>query len=368
LSSSSKKKPGNSKEIDNRACSQKYSYRNAGVDIYKAGKTIELIKKPVFSTFTENVLNDLTSYAGLFRFDKERFEEPVMVSSTDGVGTKLLLSREMGIYDFIGQDLVGMCINDILCTGAVPLFFLDYIACGKLDPTRIETIVSSMAESCRICETALIGGEIAEMPGMYAEEDIDLAGFAVGVVEKKEILKPSLVSTGDLVLGIPSSGIHSNGFSLIRKIIRDKNLDLDKNYDFQSEGLQVKSLGEALLEPTRLYYNILKKLRSMNIKLNGIAHITGGGFYENINRIIPANTDAEINTGCWKVPGIFKFLQHCGEIDDREMFRVFNMGIGMVIVAEQQHALKIKSAFSSGKEKVIEMGVITEGKGKVILR
>ncbi len=367
MSGTSKEKSGRSKKADNKISGHNHSYRDAGVDIDEAAKAINLIKKPVSSTFTKNVLSNLTSFAGLFRFDKDVFEEPVLVSSTDGVGTKLLVSRETGIYDFIGQDLVGMCINDILCTGAVPLFFLDYIACGRLNLSRIETIVTSMAKSCRACDTSLIGGEIAEMPGMYSDEDIDLAGFAVGVVEKKDILRPSMVSAGDTVLGIPSSGIHSNGFSLIRKIINDKKLDIYKKYDLGSESRQVKTLGELLVEPTRLYYGILKKLRSMDIKLNGIAHITGGGFYENIKRIIPEDTQAQIDTGCWKVPGIFGFFQSHGEIDDREMFRVFNMGIGMVLIADLASASRIKAHFSRGKDRIIEIGKIKKGKGEVIL-
>ena len=367
MSGSRKGEPGKSKKIDNKIFGHSHTYRDAGVDIDEAAEAINQIKKPVFSTFTENVLNNLTSFAGLFKFDKDIFEKPVLVSSTDGVGTKLLISRETGIYDFIGQDLVGMCINDILCTGAVPLFFLDYIACGKLNLPRIRTIVTSMAESCRTCDTSLIGGEIAEMPGMYSDEDIDLAGFAVGVVEKKDILRPSMVSNGDVILGIPSSGIHSNGFSLIRKIISDKKLDIYKKYDFKPASRRDRTLGELLVEPTRLYYGILKKLRSMDIKLKGIAHITGGGFYENIKRIIPEDTQAEIDTGCWKVPGIFRFFQSNGEIDEREMFRVFNMGIGMVLVADPVNASIIKAHFSRGKDRLIEIGRIKKGKGEVIL-
>ena len=367
MSSSSKEKSINYNKPDNKIPGQKYSYRSAGVDIDKAAEAVELIKKPVSSTFTENVLSNLTSYAGMFKFDRDKFKEPVLVSSTDGVGTKLIISRETGIYDFIGQDLVGMCINDILCTGATPLFFLDYIACGKLNPGRIRTIVSSMAESCRICDTALIGGEIAEMPGMYAGEDIDLAGFAVGVIEKEEILDPSMVSTGDLIFGIPSSGVHSNGFSLIRKIIMDKKLDLGARFGLPEKDLRNKNLGEVLLTPTRLYYDILKNIRSMDIRLKGIAHITGGGFYENINRIIPADTDAEIRTDRWTVPGIFRLIQEHGEIEEREMFRVFNMGIGMVVIVEPRYAQEIRSTFFKGKDEVIEIGVITEGKGEVVL-
>lgn len=344
------------------------SYSAAGVDLDRAGKTIELIKKPVSSTFTENVLNDLTSFAGLYSLNKDRFKEPVLVSSTDGVGTKLIVAKDTGVYDSIGQDLVGMCINDILCCGATPLFFLDYIACGKINSENIEVIVSSIAKSCRYCETALIGGELAEMPGMYTEDDIDIAGFAVGVVEKADIIRPEMVSAENIIMGIPSSGVHSNGFSLIRKIIKDCGLDLGQKYEIQGVAGRKETLGRILLTPTRLYFEVLKKIRSLDIKLNGIAHITGGGFFENINRVIPGNVDAEINRGSWEIPGIFRFLQKNGRVDDREMFRVFNMGIGMILITDKAGSKKIRSSLSSIKEKIYKIGIIKKGTGKVVLR
>ncbi len=368
MTGSSKERSTNNKITKGKTSKQTFAYRSAGVDLEKASRALELIKRPVFDTFNENVLNDLTAFGGLFRLEKNKFREPVLVSSTDGVGTKLLIAKETGVYDCIGQDLVGMCTNDILCCGATPLFFLDYIACGKLDPGRIRTIVSSIAKSCKNCESALIGGEVAEMPGLYSEDDIDLAGFAVGVVERKDILNPGRVSVGDAVLGIPSSGIHSNGFSLIRKIIEDRNLKLNKKYDIRGRQYNLKNLGEILLTPTRLYHRILKKIRSMNIKINSMAHITGGGFYENINRIIPDSMNAEVIKDRWEVPGIFDFFQKLGGIADKEMFRVFNMGIGMVLITGLQEADKIKSAFASGDEKIIEIGAVIEGKGKVILK
>ncbi len=306
------------------------------------------------------------------------YKEPVLVSSTDGVGTKLLIARETGIYDHIGQDLVGMCINDILCCGATPLFFLDYIACGKLVPERINTIVSSIASSCIECETSLIGGETAEMPGMYEPGDIDLAGFAVGVVDKKDIINPALVKRGDIVFGIASSGLHSNGFSLVRKIIKDKNIDIneefgpgtDKEHAFGSVSADSKkphSLREVILEPTNLYFKTLKQIKEADIKLSGIAHITGGGFFENINRVIPRENDAVIRSGTWPVPEIFRFLQKMGSVSAEEMFRVFNMGIGMVMLVSKKNAEKLRGISQKLPFKIFEIGAIIEGSGRVII-
>jgi phosphoribosylformylglycinamidine cyclo-ligase len=333
------------------------TYKDSGVDLDAAGEAIKLIKKPVFSTFNRNVLNDLTSYAGLFLFEKDKFKEPVLVSSTDGVGTKLLLARTTGLLDNIGQDLVAMCINDILCCGAVPLFFLDYIACGKLEPQKIETIVQSIAASCRICETALIGGEIAEMPDMYGHGDIDLAGFVVGAVDRQQVIKPDLVKEGDIILGIASSGIHSNGYSLVREIIREKKLSLAGDYKFSAANLSGKNLGEILMEPTKLYFKVSK--------INGMAHITGGGFYENINRVIPGSMDAQIRQGSWEIPEIFKFLQVKGNMAKDEMFRVFNMGIGMVYIISPEYAKMAATIAGQSGETAFNIGQIVKGSGKV---
>ncbi|MBM3712013.1 MAG: phosphoribosylformylglycinamidine cyclo-ligase [Actinobacteria bacterium] len=347
--------------------SDSFTYKNSGVDLNMAGKAIDLIRKPVFSTFTENVLGDLTSYAGLFALDLKKFRQPVLVSSTDGVGTKLLLAKETGIYENIGQDLFGMCLNDILCCGAEPLFFLDYIACGKLEPKKIEIIVNSIAESCKICSTALIGGEIAEMPDMYNSDDIDLAGFIVGIVEKSKIIKSCLVREGDIALGIASSGIHSNGFSLIRKIIKVKGLDLKKNYGFKEMEFSNKSLGKVLLTPTKLYFKLLNLYLSKKLKISGIAHITGGGFYENINRIIPADLDVEIEDGSWQVYEIFKFIQKLGNIKKDEMFRVFNMGIGMVLILNPELEEEAVKLATIAGERAYRIGRVVKGTGRVIL-
>lgn len=354
-------------DVDKKDDLNPVTYKDSGVDLDLAGEAIKLIKKPVFSTFNKNVLNDLTSYAGLFLFEKDKFKEPVLVSSTDGVGTKLLLARATGLLDNIGQDLVAMCINDILCCGAVPLFFLDYIACGKLEPQKIETIVKSIASSCRICETALIGGEIAEMPDMYGHGDIDLAGFAVGVADRQQVIKTDLVKEGDVILGIASSGIHSNGYSLVREIIREKKLSLAGDYKFKAANLSGKNLGEILMEPTKLYFKVSKNFKDRQIKVNGMAHITGGGFYENINRVIPGTMDAQISQGCWAIPEIFNFLQVKGNMAKDEMFRVFNMGIGMVYIISPEYAEKAASIAEESGEAAFRIGQIAKGSGKVLI-
>jgi len=352
---------------------KQYTYADSGVNLDKAGRAIELIKKPVSSTFSKNVLNDLTSYAGLFSFDNKKYREPVLVSSTDGVGTKLLVAKEAGIFTGIGQDLVGMCINDILCCGAMPLFFLDYIACGQLDPEKIKIIVDSIAAGCRECKTALIGGEIAEMPDIYSKDDIDLAGFVVGVVEKARVIKPNLVKKNDIIVGLPSSGVHSNGFSLIRKIIKDKKIKLSQKIDKHGEVKQKSedsgntTLADALLTPTKLYFKVINRLLESGAGIHGIAHITGGGFYENINRIIPKNMDASINPESWEIPSIFDFLQNAGNVSKNEMFRVFNMGIGMVVIIDPADYKKVKKISLLAGEDISRIGIVTEGRGGVII-
>lgn len=334
----------------------RFTYKNSGVDIDAANKMIGMIKKPVFSTFNKNVLNNLGSFSGLYLFEKDNYKNPVLVSSTDGVGTKLILARETGLFDNVGQDLVAMCINDIICCGAKPLFFLDYIACGKLIPEKIQAIVSSIAWSCKECNTVLIGGETAEMPGLYSEDEIDLAGFVVGVVEKDSIINPGMVSAGDLVFGIESSGFHSNGYSLIRKIIKEKNINLKKD-----------NLGEKLMEPTRLYSSFINGALDYGIKINGIANITGGGFYENINRIIPDNMDVKIESASWEVPGPFIYFKEIASIDDCEMFRVFNMGIGMVIIISPGWKDGLLKYSRETNESIYLIGSVQNGSGKVII-
>lgn len=340
---------------------KKISYKDSGVDIDKATEAINLFKDKVFSTFNKNVLNNLTSYAGLFQLDANQCKNPVLVSSTDGVGTKILLAKKLGDFSTIGQDLVAMCVNDILCCGAKPLFFLDYLACGKLEPEKIRIVVESIAQGCNIANAALIGGETAEMPGIYSKDDIDLAGFAVGIVDRNKIITKNLVKQGDVICALSSSGPHSNGYSLIRKVITERNLDLKKDYKITAERL---TLGQILLKPTRIYARILEELIDSGM-VRGLAHITGGGFYENINRIIPENCNARISKGTWEVPEIFKFLQEQACVDEKEMYRVFNMGIGMAIILDKNDVEYARNILSKGKEKLMEIGFITSGNGIV---
>jgi phosphoribosylformylglycinamidine cyclo-ligase len=344
--------------------SKKYSYKSSGVDIDKASDIINQLKETLKSTYSANVISSLSSFSGLFQLDLKNYRYPVLTSSTDGVGTKILLAKKTDCYENIGQDAVAMCINDIICCGAKPLFFLDYIATGKVNEERIKTIIESIARSCRYCDTVLIGGEIAEHPGMCEAEDIDIAGFAVGIVEKSDIINTSLVRKGDIIIGIASSGIHSNGFSLVRRLIADKKLDLQKIYGWTGE----KTLRDLLMTPTKLYYRIIDKIIKSKIEIHGIAHITGGGFYENINRIIPGNMDAYIHEGKWKKPNIFKFLQDMGNIDRDEMFRVFNMGIGMVMITSPGQFSKLERIAGELKEKVYDIGTVKSGNGKVIIK
>ncbi|MGM0366421.1 MAG: phosphoribosylformylglycinamidine cyclo-ligase [Actinomycetota bacterium] len=337
---------------------KKYSYADSGVDIGRADRALEGLKNSITSTFSDRVLNDLSSYAGLFEVDLKGCKRPVLVSSTDGVGTKLLLAKEAGNYTSIGQDLVAMCINDILCCGAVPLFFLDYIACGKINERLIGQIIDSVSASCRTCNTALIGGETAEMPGMYGPDDIDLAGFAVGIVEKGEIISREKVKKEDILIGIGSSGLHSNGFSLIRKIIAEKNIPLKEQFG-------KKTLAAHLLTPTRLYYPLIHRLHTEGVSLHGIAHITGGGFYGNINRILPSGLDACINEGRWPIHPVFRFFMDRAGIDKEEMYNVFNMGIGMVLIAGEEEFKKIERAAGNTGDKAYRIGYINKGSGRV---
>ena len=351
-------------EKDKEKDIKKYSYRSSGVDIDKASNVLGQLKKTIASTFSDKVLSDLSSFSGLFQLDLKGYKNPILTSSTDGVGTKIILAKKLDHYESIGQDAVAMCINDIICCGAKPLFFLDYIACGKVEDKKIKTIIKSIAESCSYCDTVLIGGETAEHPGMSKEDDIDVAGFAVGIIEKSVIINPRLVKRGDIIAGLASSGIHSNGFSLVRKLIEDKQLDLDKKYDWG----RGKSLGNLFLTPTRLYSRAVSKMIKNKVKIHGIAHITGGGFYENINRIIPGNMDASIKEGSWRVPAVFKFLQQLGDIDRDEMFRVFNMGIGMVLIIAPDEFDRTKNIAGDMGEDLYNIGIVTKGNGKVIIK
>ena len=343
---------------------KKYSYSSSGVDIDKASSVLGKLKKTITSTFSNKVLSDLSSFSGLFKLDLGSYKNPILASSTDGVGTKILLAKKLNHYKDIGQDAVAMCINDIICCGAKPLFFLDYIACGKVNEVKIKDIIESISRSCSYCNTVLIGGEIAEHPDMCSEDDIDIAGFAVGIIEEAAIINPGMIKEGDLIIGISSSGIHSNGFSLIRKLIKDKKLNLGKKYNWTGN----VTLGNLLLTPTKLYFKIINRMIESKIKIHGIAHITGGGFYENISRIIPGSMNALIQEGSWGIPAVFNFFQELGNIDKEEMFRVFNMGIGMVIIIPPEQFNKIKNIAEEMGEDIYNIGTITAGDGSVIIK
>ncbi|WP_442860793.1 phosphoribosylformylglycinamidine cyclo-ligase [Alkaliphilus sp. B6464] len=338
------------------------TYKSAGVDVDEGQRAVKLMKEHVKSTFNSNVLADLGGFGGLFSLNINDYKEPVLVSGTDGVGTKLKLAFMMDKHDTIGQDCVAMCVNDILCQGGKPLFFLDYIATGKLVGEKIAQIVGGIAEGCKLAGSALIGGETAEMPGLYKEDEYDLAGFAVGIVDKADIITGKNIEAGDIILALPSSGIHSNGYSLVRKLFFDI-LDM-KTTDYVEEFGQ--TLGEVLLTPTKIYVNqILSLIKDINVK--GICHITGGGFYENIPRILPENVDAKIDIKSWQIPPIFKFIQQKGNISYKEMFSTFNMGVGMAIVVSQEDAQRSMEILKAIGEDVKEIGKIVKGNKQVIL-
>jgi phosphoribosylformylglycinamidine cyclo-ligase len=307
------------------------SYRESGVDIDAGNELVERIKPAVISTMRPEVLTGLGGFGALFELDLNKWRDPLLVSGTDGVGTKLMLARQLGRHDTIGIDLVAMCVNDILTSGAEPLFFLDYFATGKLLLDEAESVIAGIAEGCRQAGCALIGGETAEMPGMYGEGEYDLAGFAVGAVERAHLLDGSRIAEGHLVIGIASSGPHSNGYSLIRKVIERSAADL--NDTLQGTGDRPVSLGEALLAPTTIYVKPVLKLLGSGY-IDGLAHITGGGLTENIVRVLPNGLGLAIDTAAWSRPAIFKWLQRAGNIAEREMLRTFNCGVGMVMLAE----------------------------------
>lgn len=307
------------------------TYRDAGVDVDEGARAVELMKQHVKKTFTKNVLCGLGGFGGLFELDLTGIQRPVLVSGTDGVGTKLKIAFLADKHDTVGQDCVAMCVNDILCQGAKPLYFLDYLATGKLKPEKAADIVKGIADGCQLAGCALIGGETAEMPGFYEDGEYDMAGFAVGIVDKDKIIDGSKISAGDLLIGLPSSGIHSNGYSLVRKLFFDKMGLSIKDY---VEALDA-TLGEALLTPTRIYVDICTKILE-GFSVAGMVHITGGGFYENIPRIIPEGLGVEIHLESWPVLPIFTLMQQWGSIERDEMFKTFNMGIGMILVVKPE--------------------------------
>lgn len=333
------------------------AYKQAGVDIAAGNEAVERMKKHVTRTFRPEVLTGLGGFGGLFGLNKEKYAEPVLVSGTDGVGTKLKLAFAMDKHDTIGIDAVAMCVNDVIVTGAEPLFFLDYLACDKIIPEKIEAIVKGISDGCLQAGCALIGGETAEMPGMYSEGEYDIAGFTVGIVDRPKAIDGSSIQAGDAVIGLASSGVHSNGFSLVRKLLLEK-----KGYALTDKlpELEGRTLGEVLIEPTRIYVKqILNILESVKIK--GMAHITGGGFIENIPRVLPEGVNVDIKRGSWPVLPIFNLMQQGGAISDRDMYTTFNMGIGMVLVVPENQAEEALRIAKAQGEQAYRIGTVTAG-------
>lgn len=337
---------------------KKLTYRDAGVDTKEGERAVSLMKEHVKGTFNKNVLTGLGSFGSLFALDVKDMEEPVLVSGTDGVGTKLKLAFMMDKHDTVGIDCVAMCVNDVLCQGAKPLFFLDYIATGKVRAEKVADIVKGIAEGCRQSGSALVGGETAEMPDFYSEGEYDMAGFSVGIVDRKKIITGARIKTGNRIVGIASSGIHSNGYSLVRRIFFDK-LDMKLN-DIVDE--LDEELGEALLRPTKIYANACEAVLP-KFDVNGIVHITGGGFYENIPRILPEGTTADIEIGSWKIPEIFLYMKEHGNVSEKEMFSTFNMGVGMMMVVDEADAEGVVEALRAAGETADIIGTIVESKG-----
>lgn len=339
------------------------TYESAGVNKHEGYNEVNLIKKFIKNTYTPGVLSDLGGFSGLFEINKDNYEKPVLVSGTDGVGTKVKISQMIDKHDTIGIDCVAMCVNDILCQGAKPLFFLDYIATGKLVAEKMAKIVEGVAEGCIQSGAALIGGETAEMPGIYKEEDYDLAGFCVGIVDKDKIIDgKENVKEGNVVLALPSTGIHSNGFSLVRKIVFDvKGFSLDEKI----EGLENK-LGEELLTPTRIYAKEVLKILE-NYTVNGLCHITGGGIYENLPRVISENLDINIKEDSFPKKKIFDLLQEWGNISKEEMYGTFNMGLGMILIVNKEDVEGIKDLVKTLDSEIYEIGEVVKGTSKINL-
>lgn len=338
-------------------------YKKAGVDVEAGYKSVELMKGHIMETMRKEVVTDIGGFAGAFSLKGFKdMEDPTLVSGTDGVGTKLKLAFILDKHDTIGIDAVAMCVNDIICSGAEPLFFLDYIACGKNIPEKMASIVKGVAEGCKMSGAALVGGETAEMPGFYAEDEYDLAGFAVGIIDKKDMITGENVKSGDTIIGIKSSGVHSNGFSLIRKVFLMDKKSLDTHYD--SLGA---SLGETLLTPTKIYVKAIKALIKEKIEIKACGHITGGGFYENIPRMLPEGMHAKVNKSSYQVPEIFKMLAREGNIAEEAMYNTFNMGIGMALIVDSNDADKSLKLLSEAGEQAYIIGEVEKGERGVTL-
>jgi phosphoribosylformylglycinamidine cyclo-ligase len=337
-------------------------YRQAGVDIDEADRAVDLISSLVSSTRRPGVLSDIGGFAGFFRLDTERYPQPVLISGTDGVGTKLKVAQMAGVHDTVGIDLVAMCVNDILVSGAEPLFFLDYLAVGKLIPERVQEIVKGVAEGCKQAGCALIGGETAEMPGFYQEDEYDLAGFAVGVANQDQIVTGQGTARGDVIIGLASSGLHSNGYSLVRKIMFEKaGFKPERHLDALG-----KSLGEELLTPTRIYVkSVLELMKTVEVK--AMAHITGGGIPGNLKRVIPTGLEARIAASAWTPPPVFRLLADLGQVESPEMFRTFNMGIGFILTVNASEAEKSLSVLKRMGEIPFVLGEVSPGERGVVI-
>lgn len=339
------------------------NYKQAGVDIDAANQSVDLIKKWVGQTKRPEVLADIGSFGGFFALDLNKYRQPVLVSGTDGVGTKLKIAHQLGVHDTVGIDLVAMCVNDILVHGAEPLFFLDYIAVGKLQPHVVEALVKGVSTGCMEAGCSLIGGETAEMPGFYKTDEYDLAGFAVGVVERSRLINGNKIEDGDMVIGLPSSGIHSNGYSLARKILLEAaELKLDQYVDELG-----KTLGEELITPTRIYVKTVLPLLD-EVEIRGMAHITGGGITENLQRILPSGLGAIIDVASFNIKPVFKLMQKIGQVETGEMFRTFNMGIGYVLVTSPVNCDKTLDYLQEKGEKPAVIGKISSQEQKVVVK
>ena len=338
-------------------------YKKAGVDIEAGYKSVELMKEHIKGTMRPEVLTNIGGFSGAFSMEAfKNMEKPTLVSGTDGVGTKLKIAFLLDKHDTVGIDCVAMCVNDIACAGGEPLFFLDYIACGKNEPEKIATIVSGVAEGCKQSNAALIGGETAEMPGFYPVDEYDLAGFAVGVVDEKDLITGKDIKAGDTLIGIASSGVHSNGFSLVRKAFNMTQESLNTYYD--SLG---KTLGEALIAPTKIYVKTLRNIKEAGVKIKGCSHITGGGFYENIPRMLPDGIRAEVKKDSYEIPPIFKMLSQDGDIAEEMMYNTFNMGIGMVLAIAPEDVNATVKAIEAAGETAYVIGQTVAGEKGVTL-
>lgn len=337
------------------------TYKTAGVDVEAGYESVSRMKQHIKKTLNSQVMEGLGNFGGLYALNQKNIKEPILVSGTDGVGTKLKLAFDLDKHDTIGIDCVAMCVNDVLCHGAKSLFFLDYLATGHLEPEKAETIVKGITDGCKLSRAALIGGETAEMPGFYPSGEYDLAGFVVGMVDKEKLIDGSSIELGDQIIGLASTGVHSNGFSLVRKILEVKNIDIKKVYEPFDE-----AIGKVLLEPTKIYCDAVEPLIE-KYDVKGIAHITGGGFYENIPRILPKHLNAQIDLNSHELPDIFKWLQNQGNLEIDDMYHTFNMGIGMALVVPKEQAESVLKDLKNEGHEAYAMGEITNGTGAIEL-